>query len=168
MKRKKLSKLAKAGIIIGILIIIALVYLFVNFLINKPSLTSMRDNSTLVIDLFYSHLNNEDYDKILDLIHEDWYEKTSRGDTLKFFSDVNKLGLANNYTLVGWQVTNFDVFAGDEKGVHSTIELAYLVERNQTEYLESFVVYHYERSEGYFLKGYHLDTAPKGLKPIEE
>ena len=158
---KNLSVLIKFGIVIGIAFGIILLTAFIGqFFVNDHSLLVHRDSSAILVDSFYSNLNDEGYQDILYKIHEDWYrgQLKTEEQTIGFFKLINgEFGKVKNYSLVGWAVNNVDIFVGKDKGIHSDINLIYSVERNNGTLQETFLIYKYEKNDEYLIKRYYID-----------
>ena len=121
---------------------------------------SLPAESTQIVDMFYSEFNNKDYNAMLELIHEDWYEgaiKTKDG-TISFLDFINtEYGSVVNYTLIKWKVNKLDVYYGEDsdKGVESYIDLIYSVERENGSSTDTFSIYKSENEERYWIRGFH-------------
>src|SRR3989344_9676139 len=103
---KNLSKSTKIVVIIGgIAIILFLIFYFIK---TVPS-TKDKYNAALLVDSFYFDLNNEDYEKLIGIIHQDWYggEINTAEKTIDFFESVNKVyGKIEDYTLIDWETSD--------------------------------------------------------------
>ncbi len=129
---------------------------FVLFVISCSSISKI-DSAKEIVDEFYGNMNDADYEGMISMLDEKWFEVTDEETTYEFFQKIhNKAGIIEGYTLVTWQVKTLNMVVGEGSGTYYTLK--YSVNGTNIDTTDTFTIYNPKGSEEFKIVGYNVNS----------
>lgn len=111
------------------------------------------ENASKTVDAYFDALKVKDYQTILTLYSDDFYQHTSREESLEFLQVLNEtLGDLVSYEQVHW---NSSSFAGTNCIIHK-IKFEYKVEYSK--HSSNEIIYFQSDNDNYLINGHRINS----------
>tara|TARA_Y100000310_G_C20271941_1_gene618437 strand:+ start:253 stop:669 length:417 start_codon:yes stop_codon:yes gene_type:complete len=132
-------------------------WLFSLFFIFVVGCTSGEklDAAKTIVDEFYSQYSSGDFDGIIEISHEQFFEETTEEEYKEILISLDeRLGKVEDYSSESYTIKEY-------AGSGDVVELEYSVNRTLYESVESFVIFEDENTGEFLIVSYHVSS--KGL-----
>ena len=124
---------------------------------NKDVFTTEKNEALSVAEKYLSELQKQNYEGVMGLYHNRWFENMSKLETVDFLKNMDdKVGSVGTYVLDSWESKRYAEEVGGRSGFYAT--LIFTTKRSKFDAKETMILFRGDDEKEYLILSHNIDS----------